>query len=735
MGKFRAYFLMIVFALFLSGCNSEPKEEENTVTEYFSEEKLKMPEKLSSCFDFRCDDNGDYLAIGQALDQGTIAWKSQDEGKTWEAYRTLPEEWKKSLVTEAQFTEDGGIFCIIAKDALNMTDQVPTVCFIYVTPEGQFEEKKMAAEKDGLSDIVCQNGIVYGRNTNGMIKGYDYKTGEEKKSFGQSDMFVNQFTLAEDRIIAIGIDRVDQYDLNTGAVLETSEKMSSSFVELSSRNQGYNSKMCYDAEENVIFHIGIDGMFRYDIEKERLEQMLYGENHAFSDVKGYLTDVSMLDNKIVINYVDKNRKPIVWIYTYVEEGIQVKMVKELTVYSLWQDNMMQDLVNKFNSAQDKIHANYEYDVTWENGVTPNDAISKLNTKIAAGDGPDVLLLDKLNADSYIENGLLRNISSVLDEKEHYTNIAAPFERDGKIYGVPMEFHLMAIHAEKKAVNSIGSLGKLADYLENYHKAHPDRLTLDRWESDNYMEVFFQTYFPDLLEDEKLEKEELGDFYMNLERIHHVSEYDWTVNRTGEGNDMISLEHLWLSDNWWSEGILAMGELDVSISGVLGCDDVERLYYYGDIRKGLSYDYFRRDGKPIFVPRMILAASGNGRYGEEAEDFISYCLTSKAMKERMGGNGFPINREAFKYPFTLGTDDKETMKNSKGKEIELPCKSLPKKEQEKFFDMVNELEEYTYIDTTIKEIVMEQAEKYINGEGTLEECTALAAEKVNLYQQE
>lgn len=106
-----------------------------------------------------------------------------------------------------------------------------------------------------------------------------------------------------------------------------------------------------------------------------------------------------------------------------------------------------------------------------------------------------------------------------------------------------------------------------------------------------------------------------------------------------------------------------------------------------------------------------------------------------MKERMGGNGFPINREAFKYPFTLGIDDKETMKNSKGKEIELPCKSLPKKEQEKFFDMINELEEYTYIDTTIKEIVMEQAEKYINGEGTLEECTALAAEKVNLYQQE
>mgnify|MGYP007105586214 CR=1 FL=1 len=38
-------------------------------------------------------------------------------------------------------------------------------------------------------------------------------------------------------------------------------------------------------------------------------------------------------------------------------------------------------------------------------------------------------------------------------------------------------------------------------------------------------------------------------------------------------------------------------------------------------------------------------------------------------------------------------------------------------------------------TGTEEIVMKQAETYINHEGTLEECTASAVEKVNLYQQE
>ena len=81
------------------------------------------------------------------------------------------------------------------------------------------------------------------------------------------------------------------------------------------------------------------------------------------------------------------------------------------------------------------------------------------------------------------------------------------------------------------------------------------------------------------------------------------------------------------------------------------------------------------------------------------------------------------------------DDTEEMENSKGETVELPWKDLPKKEQEAFFEMVDHLEEYSCVDQVVKEIVMKQAETYINHEGTLEECTASAVEKVNLYQQE
>ena len=36
------------------------------------------------------------------------------------------------------------------------------------------------------------------------------------------------------------------------------------------------------------------------------------------------------------------------------------------------------------------------------------------------------------------------------------------------------------------------------------------------------------------------------------------------------------------------------------------------------------------------------------------------------------------------------------------------------------------------DATLKEIIMEQAERYVNAEGSIEECVKEAKEKANIY---
>ena len=46
----------------------------------------------------------------------------------------------------------------------------------------------------------------------------------------------------------------------------------------------------------------------------------------------------------------------------------------------------------------------------------------LNTEIMAGTGPDVLLLDGISEDTYIERGMLENLSGVLKDEDILPNI-------------------------------------------------------------------------------------------------------------------------------------------------------------------------------------------------------------------------------------------------------------------------------------------------------------------------
>lgn len=732
----RIIFIIATLVLFLVGCGKQEKEEGNTVTEYFKEAPVTMPEDIVGCMDFQYGEDGEYQVIGQDEEKGVVLWSSSDQGKSWEEIWELPDQWKNSLVTEAQFTGDGGIFCVLAKDALQEGVDTPEASFAYLSPEGALEEKKLSASQDGLSEIVCQNGLVYGRNTSGVVKAYDYKTGEEKKVYDQSGMFANQFVLTKNRVIAIGIDKVEQYDLEDGTILETSKKMNQELLKLASENQGYTTRMCYDKNANAIYYVGTGGMFRYDMDKEEVKKMLYGEKHVFSDSKGYLSDVSVLDDQhVAISFIGQDRKAQVSVYSYEEKGHQVRLTTELKVYSLYENDRIRELANTYNSKQSKVHLQYECDITAENWISVNDAISRLNTRLAAGEGPDVILLDGLNEKAYIDQGLLCDVSDVLDKKEHYTNLALPYMREKQVYAIPLQFNLMTIHAEDDVTKSIGSLEELAGSLEAYHADHPGRATLERWETSNYMEVIFQTYFPELLKDGKLEEKELENFYKNLERIYNVSEFTFTDDDGSEDESKIDLINLELMDNGEQEGLLAMKEVDVSISGALQNWDLSRLYYYGDVREGLTYDYFRRDGKPIFLPVNALAVMEDSNKKDIAKDFLAHCISYKEVMGSSEDVGFSIHREAMKKSFAVGMNDTEEMENSKGETVKLPWKDLPKKEQKAFFELVDSLEEYSCVDQVVKEIVMKQAETYINHEGTLEECVASAVEKVNLYQQE
>ena len=68
------FFIMAAVVLSLTGCGKQEKEEGNTVTEYFKEAPVTMPEDIVGCLDFQYGEDGEYQAIGQDETKGVVLW-------------------------------------------------------------------------------------------------------------------------------------------------------------------------------------------------------------------------------------------------------------------------------------------------------------------------------------------------------------------------------------------------------------------------------------------------------------------------------------------------------------------------------------------------------------------------------------------------------------------------------------------------------------------------------------
>ena len=115
-----------------------------------------------------------------------------------------------------------------------------------------------------------------------------------------------------------------------------------------------------------------------------------------------------------------------------------------------------------------IYVNLEIGMTDDNGVTLEDALKTLSTDILAGNGPDVLILDGMPVDSYVEKGILTDISDVVDEVKAsdglVDSIVKDSTKDGKIYAIPTRFLVSFITSDQQTVDAGKSTQALADRI-------------------------------------------------------------------------------------------------------------------------------------------------------------------------------------------------------------------------------------------------------------------------------
>lgn len=703
--------LLLGAALFAGGCSTgslgetqtpgntkeDAKGTEGAEQEMgrYTEELSEIGTELNRCSSFTRLTDG-RLAVF-SYEMGPFV--SSDEGKTWEPWLTGSYEQDYAIgYHAAAIAPDGSLFAVytdygdVQEDAETDSQEGaepdvqedaeadsqeewdrPLEAFL-ISPDG----KAQKVEFEGLGDRYMDenvptecwyspDGTLYVATDSNILYEADPVSGTLTKIL-ESDQPVEQVSFSEKRLAALTTEGVLLYDLEAKEQMESDEVLDQ-FIREKAEAAGNQIHFTVDAysvyaqqDGDTIYLICEDGIYAHGLGGGTMEKLMDGTMYAMGDPEHGVYGMLLLpDTAFLVMYGNEIGK-----LSY-DPSLPAVPEKELKVYSLTKDDVMQKTASLFMQKYPEVYVNYEVGMSGTGGQTAEDAIRALNTQIMAGEGPDVLLLDGLPLESYEEKGLLADLSEILEtakkQEPVFENIAEGFRRkDGGIYAVPARFSIPALLGPAEFVKE-GGLEVLTDAVEKLRTKKAAGSVMGGITAEGVLKLLALSSAPAWEgEDGQMDEEAVREFLEAAQKIYGlevsgVSEAEKELfesmslsnTETGEVEmDTRFLMDVGANQMFLDPDRLALGKL---------CDEWSMQSMISAQRQtpGSSYGLLPGQQDHVFLPQTVAGISAAAKEKELAGQFLQMMLSKEAAAS---GGGFSINREAQKAAVSLNEGDEQ-----------------------------------------------------------------------------
>lgn len=585
-----------------------------------------------------------------------------------------------------------------------------------------------AFEKDGIYNIsdflAADSGAVLFSLMDGKTVVWKPEDGVSLQLYqkNRNSTLNTSSTLVGDTYITAGDLGFLAYDMETGKELETIPyQTGDSDAEGSlAAGEGDDIYLCNAAG---IHHMALGGTM--------WETIVDGSLNSLSLPGIRISKMCVGKNNDFFVWYEKDENPVLAHYVYDPDTISVP-TSTLTVYGL-------DLSEKYLIRQGAIRFQMENpDIRVEvidgrkqmEGMMDADIIRSLNEELLTGAGADVLVLDGLPGKSYIEKGILEDMSELLapftESGEIYRNLTGHFRRsDGSVYEVPVRVLFPVVYGEAGATASLSSLQAYLEYQESPGAGSISGKTV----YENILRRLAFLYDQELWDDHgKLKEEELTDL---LEAAMRTGEHSGARVLYPEDEDNgAGKRYNLVAEN----GFTTPDHL-----GIMAGDNQASLELPREMAEmSLSFAVMRERGYPLqsvnhtFYPEERGAINRNSRQKETAERFVTFLLSEQIQGEDVE-DGFPVTRagvERWKQRqivMSYGTG------NWDGLMIygDYPTES----ERKLLLDMIPDLDNPVVPDPTVLSIMAKESEGYFSGTQDLPAAVKAIISKVTLYRAE
>lgn len=752
--RMTSLFLMIVmFTSMVTGCGGEKQQGEQTAplskegnkaggVGRFLESEVELPGEITDILTLRKLSDGSLGLVGKNEEKKKYyVLKTKDLGENWEKQelKGLPEEH----LPHAAMALDGTVILIsFAQSGVVKGKQVG--------PKGTIKDFSFQLPESSSQNQVRQilydsAGDLYVNDASGSLLQVDPSSGSCKKAFDTSGASVRYFYIAGEVLTAVHDDGVMLFDAKTKKQLGA-ESVLDDIVKknrkLSSVDTDTGTPMVFSAgvKADGMIYANESGVFHFTRGGSVAEQLVDGSLTALSGGDIFFLAQEMMDeDHIFLAVSDETSKNKLLLYSYDKKAASVP-AQELTVYALDESNVVRKAITSFQKKHPDIYVKLEFGLSGDDSVTLEDALNVLNTNILAKKGPDVLILDGMPLESYMEKGILVDIGDVVDEVDKadgiFSNIREGSTKDGKIYAMPARILLPVIEGDEKVVKAGGSLEALAKYAGQLSKSETKGVIPAKGARTLLRDFYYADSALWLKEDGSLDQAALTQYLKNTKLMYDLNpdkeQEDSLDQQVGDG----TMEGSKVGTH--NDAGLITGEWKLAFGSLAGISNVQMICSARSQTKS-DYDLLNREKVKSYIPSVMAGVTAGGQT-EMAKEFIKELLEEKSGSD---SDGIPVNRTAFEQACKEKMDDPAVKEdsgisfnfNGSGEDDKVYGFSLINLKQsdvDRLTGMVEGLTKPAMTNRVIQELVLEQGEKYLRDEQSLEQAVGTIMQKVNLY---
>ncbi|MCI8597409.1 MAG: carbohydrate ABC transporter substrate-binding protein [Lachnospiraceae bacterium] len=727
-------------------------ESGNSMGRYL-EQQIELPEEFQmmepgTMGTLQVLESGEWILVESSIG----IYVSADKGETWEQRPStwLTELAGKGWISHVTVAPNGSVAAIYSISEGEDSSYKPQYC--RADADGTEHEIVYTDSEDYLDKLwFGRDNTLYGFSLKGNVYEFDTENGEPRK-ICQVDGIVDYVCFTETYMIMVTSRGVELYDLEAGTLAQKDEVLQDFIEEETNGQIGSNTGshlvvMAPGEEKDVVYLALEQGIYRHVIGGTVLEQVADGKLNSLGDPQMYLQTMAALpDNEFVILYNDAK----LCHYTY-DPNVPTIPEEQLSIYSLEDDYTIRQAVSLYQKKNPGTYIRYETGMTKDSGMTREDAIKNLNTKIMSGSGPDLIVLDGLPADSYKEKGILADLTEIekglTGENSLFPNLVDAFREDGKLYSLPIRFRIPLMVGDESVLNGISNLSDFADAMEELRKEQPEgRLTGMVCQDQVLYTLGLASSGAWLTADGKIDEAKLTDFLIQAKRVYDAEIAGYTDTELKEMQDRYI--HLWseLEEVTWedfnaSASSMALGiamkdaKLGIGTAKGMNADFnmISTLADLGDV----AYASYPGQMPNSFVPDTCIGISANSIENQLAVNFYRFLFEADLQDLDLPG-GYPMNIASFEkqkidiYADSEGGGISIGSGSEGGEHYSLDIKWVTEENYQRIRKIVDSATTASVSDSIIEQVVTEVGTKAMDGKVSIENAVAEIVKNVAIY---